>query len=150
MTDQEKPYVEWFRNSAPYINAHRNKTVVLMVSGEAVAHPNFINIVHDVALLSSLGVKLVIVHGARPQIDQALASQGVASRLHRNLRVTDKQALGRVKSAVGLIRSDTPRGDRSKNSSRQQTAHAGLPRSAGRPASRYDRPMPSSSCNERP
>ncbi|HUH38839.1 MAG TPA: amino-acid N-acetyltransferase, partial [Spongiibacteraceae bacterium] len=63
-------YVKWFRNSAPYINAHRGRTFVLMFSGEAVAHPNFANIVHDIGLLNSLGVKLVLVHGARPQIEQ--------------------------------------------------------------------------------
>ncbi len=69
MTEQ---YVHWFRNSAPYINAHRGKTFVLMFGGEAVNHENFRNIIHDIALLHSLGIRLVLVHGARPQIDENL------------------------------------------------------------------------------
>ena len=59
MTEQ---YVHWFRNSAPYINAHRGKTFVLMFGGEAVNHDNFRNIIHDIALLHSLGISLVLVH----------------------------------------------------------------------------------------
>ena len=60
--------VRFFRSSAPYINAHRGKTFVLMFGGEAIEDPNFPKIIQDIALLNSLGVKLVIVHGARPQI----------------------------------------------------------------------------------
>ena len=65
----DQNYVKWFRNAAPYINAHRGKTVVLMFGGEAVQHDNFANIIHDIALMRSLGMKLVVVHGARPQIE---------------------------------------------------------------------------------
>jgi len=63
-------YVHWFRHSAPYINAHRHKTFVLMFGGEAVLHENFQHIIHDIALLHSLGIRLILVHGARPQINQ--------------------------------------------------------------------------------
>lgn len=69
---QTQQYVHWFRNSAPYINAHRNKTFVLMFGGEAVQHHNFQHIIHDIALLHSLGIRLILVHGARPQINQNL------------------------------------------------------------------------------
>lgn len=106
MTDNQKSYVEWFRNSAPYINANRNKTVVLMLSGEAAAHSQFKSIIHDIALLQSLGVKLVIVHGARCQIDQRLRESGVESRFHLGLRITDARALICVKEAVGALRAD--------------------------------------------
>lgn len=106
MNDQTKSYVDWFRNSAPYINANRNMTVVLMMSGEAVAHARFKSIIHDIALLNSLGVKLVIVHGARTQIDQALKEKGVSSQFHQDLRITDEQSLGCVKQAVGALRSE--------------------------------------------
>jgi len=72
MNNSDQNYVKWFRNAAPYINAHRGKTVVLMFGGEAVSHPNFANIIHDISLLRSLGVKLVVVHGARPQIEDRI------------------------------------------------------------------------------
>ncbi|WP_448212620.1 amino-acid N-acetyltransferase [Colwellia sp. MEBiC06753] len=100
----DKDYVKWFRNAAPYINAHRGKTVVLMFGGEAVLHPNFANIIHDIALLRSLGVKLVIVHGARPQIAERASLLGVEQQFEQHLRITDKQTLMAVKDATGSLR----------------------------------------------
>src|SRR5512139_2092788 len=69
---QTSGYARWFRASTPYISAHRNRTFVVLLGGEAIAHNNLPNIVHDLALLQVLGVRLVLVHGARPQIDAAL------------------------------------------------------------------------------
>lgn len=97
--------VKLFRNSAPYINAHRGKTFVLMFGGEAIEDANFANIISDIALLNSLGVKLVLVHGARPQIDQRIALRGVEKRFANNIRLTDKQTLESVKDAAGSVRS---------------------------------------------
>ncbi|GLX83912.1 amino-acid acetyltransferase [Thalassotalea loyana] len=97
-------YVKWFRNAAPYINAHRGKTVVMMFGGEAVLHPNFSNIIHDIALLRSLGVKLVLVHGARPQIDQRMQLLGAEQQFENNLRITDSESLMAVKDATGALR----------------------------------------------
>ena len=65
--------VEGFRHSVPYINAHRGKTFVIMLGGEAIEHDNFSSIVNDIGLLHSLGIRLVVVYGARPQIDANLA-----------------------------------------------------------------------------
>ena len=101
MTEQ---YVHWFRNSAPYINAHRGKTFVLMFGGEAVNHDNFRNIIHDIALLHSLGIKLVLVHGARPQIDENLIEYDLTTPFHEGLRITTREALRCVLDAVGSIR----------------------------------------------
>jgi amino-acid N-acetyltransferase len=96
--------VKWFRSAAPYINAHRGKTVVLMFGGESVSHPNFANIIHDISLLRSLGVKLVIVHGARPQIEDRMAQRGIAQNIEKNIRVTDAKTLVAVKDATGSLR----------------------------------------------
>ena len=81
--------VKWFRNAAPYINAHRGKTFVLMFGGEAVQHANFANIIHDIALLRSLGVKLVLVHGARAQIEERVIAQAIPQNIADNVRITD-------------------------------------------------------------
>jgi len=105
MTDDNTDYVKWFRNSAPYINAHRGQTFVLMFGGEAVADPNFANIIHDIALLNSLGVKLVLVHGARPQIEERALLRGVASRFADDVRITDNPSLECVKDAAGSLRA---------------------------------------------
>jgi amino-acid N-acetyltransferase len=96
--------VKWFRSAAPYINAHRGKTVVLMFGGEAVSHANFSNIIHDISLLRSLGVKLVVVHGARPQIEERMAQRNIVQNMEHNIRVTDAETLVAVKDATGSLR----------------------------------------------
>lgn len=103
-SDMTEQYVAFFRNSAPYINAHRGKTFVLMFGGEAVNHDNFRNIIHDIALLHSLGIRLVLVHGARPQIDENLVEYGLTTPFHDNIRITTREALRCVLDAVGSIR----------------------------------------------
>ncbi|QJR80541.1 amino-acid N-acetyltransferase [Alteromonas pelagimontana] len=97
--------IKLFRSSLPYINAHRGKTFVLMFGGEAIEHSNFANIIHDIALLNSLGVRVVIVHGARPQIDQRVALRQIEGRFADAVRITDKQTLECVKDAAGSVRS---------------------------------------------
>src|SRR5690554_2512167 len=97
-------YVKWFRHSTPYINTHRERTFVVLLPGEAIAHPNFNNIINDIMLLNSLGVRLVLVHGSRPQIEERLAARGIESRYHQGLRITDSDTLGCVTDAVGSLR----------------------------------------------
>ncbi len=99
-------YIDWFRNSSSYINAHRKKVFVMLLPGEAIAHSNFNNIVHDITLLHSLGVKLVLVHGARPQINAALEGAGIESTYHKGLRITDAISLQIIKQIVGALSID--------------------------------------------
>ena len=99
-------YVQWFRDSAPYINAFRDRTFVIAFGGEVLADAQFATLVHDIALLNSLGVRLVLVHGARPQIEQRLQSQGADMEYVNGLRITDANALTCVKEAVGSVRSE--------------------------------------------
>lgn len=104
MSENTDQYVHWFRQSAPYINAHRHKTFVVMLPGDCVDQPNFQNIVSDLALLNSLGVKLVVVHGARKQIEAQLGASGVTSQFHKGMRVTAREHLRDVLKAVGETR----------------------------------------------
>lgn len=106
MSAETSEYVNWFRHSSPYINAHRGKTFVLMLGGEVIADANFANTVHDIALLNSLGVRLVLVHGARPQAEQRLQARGLETRLHHDLRVTTPDILECVIEAVGSLRTE--------------------------------------------
>jgi amino-acid N-acetyltransferase len=94
-------YARWFRGSTPYISAHRNKTFVVLLSGEALEHVNLANIVHDLALLHVLGVRLVLVHGARPQIEHALPE----SFYHLHRRVTDETSMSTIAAVNGQIRT---------------------------------------------
>ncbi len=104
--DAQAAFVSWFRNSSPYIHAHRNRTFVVFFGGEAI-DDRFPSLIHDFALLKSLGIRLVLVYGIRPQIDQRLRQQGVPARFHNNLRITDDQILPYVKEAAGLVRVET-------------------------------------------
>jgi len=100
----QNEFVNWFRASSPYIHAHRNKTFVISFGGEAVLADDFDHHVHDFALLNSLGIRLVLVHGIRPQIDLRLNKLNAEPRFNNNLRITDDLALQCVKEAAGLVR----------------------------------------------
>ncbi|NOQ63988.1 MAG: amino-acid N-acetyltransferase [Methyloprofundus sp.] len=97
-------FVNWFRDSSPYIHAHRNRTFVIYFGGEAVLDASLHSLVHDFALLNSLGIRLVLVHGIRPQIDLRLQQQNRHSEFHQQLRITDDTALQCVKESAGLVR----------------------------------------------
>jgi len=116
--------VQGFRHTVPYINAHRGKTFVVMLGGEAIEHENFSNIVNDIGLLHSLGIRLVVVYGARPQIDENLSEHNYEPIYHKNIRVTDARALELVKQAAGLLQLDiTARLSMSLNNTPLQGAH---------------------------
>ncbi|HBR2670982.1 amino-acid N-acetyltransferase [Klebsiella pneumoniae] len=116
--------VEGFRHSVPYINAHRGKTFVIMLGGEAIEHENFSNIVNDIGLLHSLGIRLVVVYGARPQIDANLAEHHHEPVYHKQTRVTDAKTLELVKQAAGMLQLEiTARLSMSLNNPPLQGAH---------------------------
>ena len=116
--------VQGFRHSVPYINAHRGKTFVIMLGGEAIEHENFSSIVNDIGLLHSLGIRLVVVYGARPQIEANLAAHHHEPIYHKHTRVTDAKTLELVKQAAGLLQLDiTARLSMSLNNTPLQGAH---------------------------
>ena len=95
------PSMTWFRNTAPYINLHRGATFVILVPGEAWAAGALGSLLHDIALLNSLGIRLVVVHGSRPQIEQRLAEAGLVSRFHEGRRLTTPEMMPALQQAVG-------------------------------------------------
>ena len=97
-------FIAAFRSAAPYIHAFRDKIFVIAFGGEVVSDGKFVEFTHDINLLESLGVRLILVHGARPQIDAKLKEKGVAGRFVDGLRVTDSAALACVKDANGAVR----------------------------------------------
>lgn len=96
--------VLFFREAAPYIQQHRHKTFVIAFAGEVIESPYFPQIAQDLAIISSLGSRLVLVHGTRPQIDQRLQQRQAAIRFEQGLRVTDKNALLAAQEAIGFLR----------------------------------------------
>jgi amino-acid N-acetyltransferase len=97
-------FVAWFRSVAPYINAFRNKTFVIAFGGEVIADGKFVEFVHDLNLLASLGIRLVLVHGARPQIEARLIERNLQTLYVKGMRVTDAATLQCVKESIGRVR----------------------------------------------
>lgn len=97
-------FIDWFQSVAPYIHAFRGKIFVIAFGGEVVADGRFFDLTHDLNLLAALGVRLVLVHGARPQVEAKLKERRHRSRFHRGLRITDDVALTCAKEASGRLR----------------------------------------------
>ncbi len=102
-TPYDEHFVSWFRAVTPYINAFRGKTFVIAFGGKAVASEFAKTLAYDVNLLVSLGIRLVLVHGARPQIEEELREKNLESIYHRGYRVTNAEALDCVLDAVGSV-----------------------------------------------
>ena len=104
-TPNSEDFVRWFRQVAPYVHAFRGRTFVIGFGGEMFTERSrFTGFVHDINMLAALGIRLILVHGARPQIEAELKEKGLRSRYAHGLRVTDEQALMAVKQAAGVLR----------------------------------------------
>ncbi len=97
-------FIRWFRGSTPYINTHRGRTFVVFLDGRAFASEQLPGIVQDLALLSSLGVRLAVVLGARPQIDKALTERNLECTFSRGQRITTAAALEAIIMTIGAMK----------------------------------------------
>lgn len=97
-------FITALRSAAPYVHAHNGRVFVIACGGEVCARADFDALLYDLALLHSLGVKLVLVHGARPQIDAEMTGRGLQPEFRNGLRVTTRESLECVKNAVGSLR----------------------------------------------
>jgi amino-acid N-acetyltransferase len=104
--DARAQFVTWLRDVAPYVHAHRGRTFVIAFGGELIEAGRLNALVHDLSLLHALGIRLVIVHGSRPQVQAQMALKGLEARFARGVRVTDAAALECAKEAAGEIRLD--------------------------------------------
>jgi amino-acid N-acetyltransferase len=99
-------FVQWLRSVAPYIHAFRGKTFVVAFPGELVRAGALPVLAQDLSLLHALGIKVVIVHGSRPQVEEQLALRNLSARYHNGLRITDAAAMECAKEAAGELRLD--------------------------------------------
>jgi amino-acid N-acetyltransferase len=97
-------FVPWFRSVAPYIHMHRGKTFVVGLPGEGIAAGKLPHIAQDLALIQSMGVKIVLVHGFRPQVNEQLRTKGQESKYSHGMRITDEVALDSAQEAAGQLR----------------------------------------------
>ena len=97
-------FVPWFRAVAPYIHAYRGKTFVVALAGEAIAAGKLNTFVQDLSILHAMGIRLVLVHGFRPQVNEQLRAKGHVSRFSHGMRITDPVALDSAQEAAGQLR----------------------------------------------
>lgn len=99
-------FVRWFREVAPYVHDFRGKTFVVAFGGELINDGALDALIADLSLLSALGIKLVLVHGSRPQVNEQLQLKGYTTRFGRGIEPTTAEALECAKEAAGEIRLD--------------------------------------------
>lgn len=109
MSESESPLagaavVAWLRQVSPYFQRHRGQTFVVYFGGEAVAAAGFTDLIRDLLLLSAVGIRLVVVFGARPQIEERLAARAITPRVVGSLRVSDAETMTEVREVVGAMR----------------------------------------------
>jgi len=97
-------FVPWFRSVAPYIHKFRNQTFVVGIAGEAVAAGKLPHLAQDLAMIQSMGVKIVLVHGFRPQVNEQLQAKGHVPKYSHGIRITDEVALDCAQEAAGQLR----------------------------------------------
>ena len=100
----ESTFVPWFRSVAPYIHLHRGKTFVVGIAGEAIEAGKLQHLAQDLALIQSMGVKIVLVHGFRPQVNEQLRAKGHTPKYSHGIRITDEVALDCAQEAAGQLR----------------------------------------------
>ena len=106
MEEDRMQFVAWLRSVAPYVHAFRGKIFVVAFPGELVMDGGLAVLAQDLSLLHAVGIKVVVVHGSRPQVAQQLALRNVEEHLHNGIRVTDPAALECAKEAAGELRLD--------------------------------------------
>jgi amino-acid N-acetyltransferase len=97
-------FVPWFRAVAPYIHAYRGETFVVGMPGELIAAGKLNSFVQDLAIMHAMGIKIVLAHGFRPQVNEQLAAKGQPARYSHGLRITDAVALDCAQEAAGQLR----------------------------------------------
>ncbi|NRA42337.1 MAG: amino-acid N-acetyltransferase [Pseudomonadales bacterium] len=103
-TPANKTFIQTFRESSPYINSHRGKTMVLLLDGFCLQSDKLTQVIYDIALMHSLGIKIVLVMGTRPLISDALTESGISSQMHLGQRITSSEILHIAKQVSGEAR----------------------------------------------
>lgn len=91
------------RGILQYIPRFRDKTFVLSIDGAVVTAENFVNLLQDIAVLRSLNIRVVIVHGASAQIKAMAAEQGIQPSDLDGAGVTDAPTLKLALTAANRL-----------------------------------------------
>ena len=105
-TKKLEAFVKWFRSATPFIHEFGERTIVIAFGGEVLTDGDMMQLAHDINVLVSLEIRVVLVHGTRPQIEDQLKQHGVQSKYAEGRRVTDADGLKCVKEANGIARME--------------------------------------------
>ncbi len=104
MSNNDIKFIHWFRSASPYIRVHKGKTFVIHMDDSVIESENFTGLVHDLALLNSLEIRLVLVYSTRHSIESRLSDHADASHYHEGIRITDGETMEVIKDAAGKLR----------------------------------------------
>ncbi len=100
-TDNDSMRVSVLSEALPYIQRFADKRIVIKYGGSAMVDKNLQNaVLRDIALLSCVGVQIVVVHGGGPEINQWLKRLGIEPVFLDGLRVTDKETMDVVEMVL--------------------------------------------------
>ncbi|NNE38944.1 MAG: amino-acid N-acetyltransferase [Gammaproteobacteria bacterium] len=102
MSNNDIKFIHWFRSASPYIRVHKGKTFVIHMDDSVIKSENFTGLVHDLTLLNSLEIRLVLVFSTRHSIESRLNDH--ASQYHDGIRITDGETMEVIKDAAGKLR----------------------------------------------
>jgi len=97
---QLKEQVETIRQAFGYINRFKNQTFVIKIESSLINHPFFSILIKDISILHHLGIRIVLVPGAKTRIDEVLATYGIDCRTIDNIRISTADAIPFIKMAA--------------------------------------------------
>ena len=97
-----------FSEATPYIQIYHGKTLVIKYGGNAMVNEELkLAVMNDLVTLTLLGVRVVLVHGGGPAINQMLNRVGKESKFVNGLRYTDKETMSIVQQVLaGQVNKD--------------------------------------------
>jgi len=103
-TDFEKNFVQLFRSIAPYIHSFKSKIFVICISKKEISDKKFNNLIHDIALLNALGIKIIVTYNAMSGIETQLKIRNHQLKYSKGIPITDEIVLDCAKRAIGEYR----------------------------------------------
>jgi amino-acid N-acetyltransferase len=81
------------RQGFSYAHRYRNAVFVMKLDGTVIDHPQFPLLIRDIALLQQVGIRVVLIPGARERIDEIIERYGFTTEYHRGIRITTDKTI---------------------------------------------------------
>ncbi|MFW5775022.1 MAG: amino-acid N-acetyltransferase, partial [Chitinivibrionales bacterium] len=95
-----KEQVEIIRQAFGYINRFKNETFVIKIDSSLIGHPYFPVLMKDIVLLHRMGIRIVLVPGAKSRIDEILTTYGIDCDAVNGVRISPPEAIPFIKMAA--------------------------------------------------